>query len=131
MWSLCPDAGADCFIVEHHGTESSDELQSELHCSEIRLLTAPLRSLGSPFEAAHVRGQQFGSKNASAPYVALFAHAGLKLVAAAFGKQMWQIGIRNSWTDSFPLSVYSDIDGILTLFLVPLIASALSSFGGL
>ena len=44
---------------------------------------------------------------------------------------MWQIGIRNSCTDSFPLPVYSDIDGILTLFLVPLIESALSSFGGL
>ena len=45
-------------------------------------------------------------------------------------KQLWQIGVKRIFcTDSVPRPGGSDVDGIVTLSIVPLLASALSSFG--
>lgn len=45
-------------------------------------------------------------------------------------KQLWKIGVKRIFcSDSFPRLGSSAVDGIVTLSIVPLLASALSSFG--
>ncbi len=140
----------DC-VHQFHPVSPGREVQSKLHCSQIRLVTAPLHFDGLCFQSRareqavpgrslytdHVLfGFHCGStvwfEKCRGTCVALFTHEGLQSVAAALGKQLWQIGVKRIFcTDSVRRPVDPDIDGIVTLSLAPLLASALSSFGGL